>query len=403
LRICFVSSYPPNHARLSEYAQSLVEEIANRPTVSKIYVLADTIKDLGKNSAGNSKIEVRRVWTADNPLSIIGLMWQIIKLKPEIVHFNVHFQSYGKTRIANFIGFSLVPLSRVFSFKTMVLLHNLGDKVDLKKVRLKPSLINKIGLLVATKFVLSASSTVVTVQSYVEFIKKRYGYTNVQYIPHGTATAKTIPQHRGKEKTILMFGHMGPSKRLDLLFQAFENLSKETGKVKLIIAGNSHPNFPGYIDEIKKIAPPTVNFLGYIQEENIANVFGMADVVVLPYSTSTGTSGIFHLACGFGKPIVASSLPEIKELLSQGASALLVPPDDSRALKEAISKILFNRQLAETMGKQNLVFAKQEQWDSVAEVYEKAYLTLIRLKVGHKGTSYCPVTGPSYEKLQTNN
>ena len=70
MRICFISSYPPNRARLSEYAQNLVGEIANRPSVSKVYVFADTVKDLGEEPAGNPKIEVQRVWTADGPLSL---------------------------------------------------------------------------------------------------------------------------------------------------------------------------------------------------------------------------------------------------------------------------------------------------------------------------------------------
>jgi len=402
LKICFISSYPPNRARLSEYAQNLVKEIANRPSIRKVCVLADKATDIGENSSGNSKIEVSRVWIADNPLSILTLLWQISKLKPDIVHFNVHFQSYGKTRVANFMGFLLIPLSRIFGFKTMVLLHNLGDKVDLKKVRLKPSLVNKVGILVATKLILLASRIVVTVPSYAQYLKKRYGYTRVQYIPHGTSANVRLPPNNNKEKVVLMFGHMGPSKGLFTMFQAFENLSKERGDVKLVIAGNSHPNFPGYLDEIKKVAPPTVDFLGYVPEEDIAKVFSTADVIVLPYSTATGTSGVFHLACGFGKPIVASSLPEIKELVSEGASALLVPPGDSKALQTAISKIFSNRHLVAKMSEQNLMFARREQWCAVAETYEKAYLDLLNLKSVDNTNSYVSVTVPSCEDFQAN-
>ncbi len=61
MRICFVSSYPSNQARLSEYAYNLLMEIAKRPAISKVYVLADTVKAFGEKSARNSKVEVRRV------------------------------------------------------------------------------------------------------------------------------------------------------------------------------------------------------------------------------------------------------------------------------------------------------------------------------------------------------
>ena len=115
-----MSSYPPNHARLSEYAQNLVNALSKRPSIDKIYLLADTAEGAKKEKfAENSKVEVLRIWTPDKPLSIIAMLKTILKLKPDIIHFNVHYQSYGKSRLANFAGFFLVFLSRIFGFKTL--------------------------------------------------------------------------------------------------------------------------------------------------------------------------------------------------------------------------------------------------------------------------------------------
>jgi glycosyltransferase involved in cell wall biosynthesis len=169
---------------------------------------------------------------------------------------------------------------------------------------------------------------------------------------------------------------MGPSKGLPIMLKAFEELMKEINNVKLVVAGSSHPNFPNYLDDFVKTMIPKVNFLGYVHEEDLPQVFGMADVVVLPYLTSTGTSGVFHLACGYGKPIVSSGLPEIRELIAEGASALLVPPGDVGALKDAILKVLFNKETAIKMGEQNLMFAQREPWSIVAEAYEEVYVEL---------------------------
>ena len=106
-------------------------------------------------------------------------------------------------------------------------------------------------------------------------------------------------------------------------------------------------------------------------------VFKSADVVVLPYFTATGTSGVFHLACGYGKSIVASDLPEISELVDEGASAVLTRPGDVHDLKKAVLHMLYNEDVAEKMGWQNLQFAKRECWDSVAQKYERLYLDLM--------------------------
>jgi glycosyltransferase involved in cell wall biosynthesis len=75
---------------------------------------------------------------------------------------------------------------------------------------------------------------------------------------------------------------------------------------------------------------------------------------------------------------VASDLPEIREMVDDGASAILVPPGDVDALKNAILKVLFNKELATKMSEQNLNFAQRESWSSVAKAYEDAYLSLLR-------------------------
>ncbi len=376
LRVCFISSYPPNRARLSEYAQNLVNELANRPGIDKIYLLAD------KNAASKQplnkdrKVKILRVWKADNFLSIIAILPYILKIKPNVVHFNVHFQSFGRSRLANFTGLSLIFLCRLLGFRVLAEVHNLGEKVDLEKVRLKPSVLNKMGILVATKLILSAPRVVVTVRSYAEYLNKRYGHKGVQYIPHGTS-AINYTAIDPEEKVILMFGHMGPYKGLPVIMKAFEELRQENHNVKLVVAGSSHPNFPGFLDEFVKKRMPKAEFIGYVPEENVAQVFRTADVVVIPYFTTTGTSGVFHLACGCGKPIIASDLPEIREILSEGASAILVPPGNVQALKDAIKKVLSDPEMAAKMGDQNLTFAQKESWSVVAGEYEEAYLELL--------------------------
>lgn len=74
---------------------------------------------------------------------------------------------------------------------------------------------------------------------------------------------------------------------------------------------------------------------------------------------------------------MASDLPEIRELVNDGASAILVPPGDVASLERAISFVLLNDEVTDKMGSQNLNFAKRENWSAVAKAYEDAYLALI--------------------------
>jgi glycosyltransferase involved in cell wall biosynthesis len=378
LRICFISSYPPNHARLSEYAKHLVTELANRPTIEEINLLTDQTSNSRGKLLENSKINIFRVWKQDNLLSILGIMIQILKLKPDVVHFSIGFQIFGKSRIANFMGLSLVFLCRLCGFRVIVLLHNLGELVDLEKVKIKPSFVNKAGILVATKLILSASRVVVMVKSYADYLRNHYNNQRVLFISHGSQEY-SCESLDPKKKVVLIFGHMGPSKGLPIMLNAFQKIIEERSDVQLVVAGVDHPNYPGYIEGFIKKAPSNVNFLGYVPEEDLCRVFGMADVVVMPYLIALGTSGVFHLACGFGKPIVCSDLPEMREMEVDGASALFVPCGDVDALKDAILKVLTDKEAAAAMCRQNLKFAQKESWSIVAQVYEEVYLELVNI------------------------
>jgi glycosyltransferase involved in cell wall biosynthesis len=380
LRICFISSYPPNHARLSEYAKNLVTELASRTAIDQMNVLTDQISNPNGMLMESPKIKVVRIWKQDHPLSILSVIVQVLKLRPDVVHFSIGYQSFGKSRISNFTGLSLIFLCRLFGLNVIVLLHNLAALVDLKKVKQNPSFINKAGIMVATKLILSASRVVVMVKSYADFLRKQYNGKGVLFIPHGSMS-HNCPSMGPEDKIVLMFGHMGPFKGLPTMLSAFEKIRKERNDVQLVVAGSSHPNFPTYLDQFAKNPPPKVIFTGYVPEKDLCKVFGTADVVVTPYLLATGTSGVIHLACSFGKPVVSSDLPEIRELLTDGASALLIPPGNADALKDAILKVLNDKEAATKMSEQNLTFAQKERLSIVAQAYEKTYIELLSTKV----------------------
>lgn len=308
-------------------------------------------------------------------MSLPRVLCYIIKLRPNVVHFNVTFQSFGKSRLTNLSGLSLILLSRLFGFHVLAGIHNLADMTDIEKFNVKPTIINRIGIFVATKIVLSAHKVVVLVKGYGDSLRYRYRHKDVLFIPHGTTVARD-PKPASNQKTILLFGHMGPHKGLPLMLQAFKKISAEKNNVKLIVAGTNHPHYPNYLAQFIKARVPNVEFTGYIPEEKIGAVFERANVVVLPYHAAAGTSGVFHLACGYGRPIVASDLPEIRELVNEGAAAILIPPDDVEALKAALMTALFDEKVASQMRKQNLEFARKESWSAVAKAYEEAYYAL---------------------------
>jgi len=374
LRICFVTSHPPSRGRLSEYSVKVLRELGKLPKIERIFVLSDSEPE-GINSPYGPRVDVKRVWRADSVASLFKVLLNVLFLRPDVVHFNVHFQSFGRRRLVNFIGLSLPFLCKALRVRSVVSIHNLGEKVELKEVGLKESLLNRLGIRLATKLLTLASTVTVTVRSYAEFLERTYQCTNVEFVPHGTDRIENPPGPApvNPHRTILMFGHMAPYKGLPLMLEIFTHLMGKMPGLKLVIAGDSHPNFPGYLDHFRRSLPPNVELLGYVPEKRLPELFERAFVVVLPYLTATGTSGVFHLACAFGRPVVASDLPEIRELVKEGASLMLVPPNDVESFCQAIIQLCDEPQLVEDMRTRNLLFASSENWNSVASSFERIY------------------------------
>ena len=369
LKICIISSYPPNRGRLSEYTKYLALNLADRVELGQIVIIADRVHGRKNHVVEEKNIEVYRMWQPDNPLSFLAILPFVIRLRPDVVHFNIHFQSFGKSRISNFFGLCLAPVFNIFGYRVLCTVHNFGDIVDLDKVNVENHFVNRLAIFVVTKFLLSLTAVVVTVRSYIDRLDARYGSNNIRFIPHG-ASVERIPENGSKN--ILMFGHMGPYKGLPVLLNSFKEIRKLRKDVNLIIAGTSHPNFPGFIDSYRENCEDVI-FTGYVPEEKLSDLFSVASVVVLPYLTATGTSGVFHMACRFGRPVVASDLPEFRELIREGASAVLFPPGDHEYLRDSILRVLDDYDLALSIGLKNLEYASKESWEIVAEKYCEAY------------------------------
>jgi glycosyltransferase involved in cell wall biosynthesis len=337
-------------------------------------------KDLHPEKEKKGKVMIVRCWRTDSLLLPLNILRNIIKHKPDLVFFNCHMMSWGKNLVANFFGALLPFISRkILNYKVIVILHNLVEAVDLDKLGIKPSKLNLFGSYIATKSLLSADRVIVTLRSFISLLGRKYNRNNIIHIPHGTL-GKKVKKPRVGGKTILVFGFWRGSKNLPLIIEAFQELRKKDRSLKLIVAGSSHPNFPGYLERIRKEYEKSGNilFTGYISPEELDKVFLPSTVVVLPYTAATGTSGVIHLAASYGKPIIASDLPEIRETAEdEGFSVSFIPVNDKEALKLSIERIIRSRKLQESMGRRNLKAAENLSFSVISRKYLDTSLEIL--------------------------
>lgn len=109
-------------------------------------------------------------------------------------------------------------------------------------------------------------------------------------------------------------------------------------------------NSGGKEDYIKQINRLKLNkavhiFDQYVSNDEIPLYFAAADLVVQPYKSVTG-SGVCQLAYGLNKPVIATRLGALEEVVEDGINGKLVPPEDPKALAAAVIESLKPENLA---------------------------------------------------------
>jgi glycosyltransferase involved in cell wall biosynthesis len=192
----------------------------------------------------------------------------------------------------------------------------------------------------------------------------------VRVIPHGTFDYLTrLPDEKplpaeleGAEgPVILFFGLLRPYKGIDLLLEAFRELSG----AELWIVGNPRMD----VEPLRRLAteaPGRVRFLTrFVEDAEIPPIFRRAGLLVLPYRDAEH-SGVLYTGLAFGKPLVLSAVGGFPEVAASGA-ARLVPPGDPAALAEALRELI-----ADPPARERLATAAREaavgpySWDAIA-------------------------------------
>lgn len=171
--------------------------------------------------------------------------------------------------------------------------------------------------------------------------------------------------------TIAYAGHLYPWKGADLLVEAVALLPQGRGR---IVGGHPGERDLGRLRELASArgVADRIEFTGLVPPGDVARWLAASDVLVLP-NRATAVSASYtsplklfeYLAVG--RPIVASSLPAIAEVLRDGENAILVPPDDAAALAAAIGRLSDDRALAVRLARQAFHDAAAYAWPARAK------------------------------------
>jgi hypothetical protein len=113
-----------------------------------------------------------------------------------------------------------------------------------------------------------------------------------------------------------------------------------------------------------------MEFTGYLDEERLPDLFQSASVAVMPYSSSTGCSGVAHLACAYGVPIICADLPDFRQMADSEDLAIdFYQPGKAPALAECLFEFLINPVKQESMAMQNFASALRMTMPTIVQKY----------------------------------
>ena len=329
MRICLVTAFPPSTQRLNEYGLHLAEQLRRKGC--DFVVLADQYTPTQPELPG---FRVDRCWRFND----IATPWRLIqaarRCNADVVWFNLVYSTFGDNPLAAFIGLMAPVLLRIAGFRTHVTLHHLMENVELRHADIRfPRLYLWAGS-VATRFLLLAHQVSTLTEHYRRVLVERYKAPNINVRRHGILGAEPVAPDfslRADAFRILAFGKFGRYKRLEPMIESFQLVRRQVPNAKLVIAGQDHPNRPGYMAGLaeKHRGDSSMEFLGYVAEEDLPRVFGRCNVAVLPYSSSGGPSGVAHQAAQFGLPLIGSDIDDVRIIAAEENLALdFYRPDD---------------------------------------------------------------------------
>ena len=139
---------------------------------------------------------------------------------------------------------------------------------------------------------------------------------------------------------LLFFGFVRKYKGLDILLKAMSYIV-EVKDVHLLVVGEFWEDRNKYLSQLERLDLKEYVTLidSYVSNEEAGLYFAAADLVVQPYLCASG-SGVVQLAYGFDRPVIATCVGSLPEVIEDRTNGRIVAPNDPRSLADAIIESL---------------------------------------------------------------
>lgn len=182
----------------------------------------------------------------------------------------------------------------------------------------------------------------------------------------------------GDAPLVLFVGGLEPRKGLEYLLMAMDLVKMDLPDAKLIVLGKEAFSSTDGESRFFRVLlkrldmEDSIIFAGKVDDDILPHYYAACDVYALPSRMEGwGLSLMEAMACG--KPVVATRVGGIPELVKNNKNGCIVNPGDTSALARRIVRLLKNEDEARDMGKEGIKTAKKYTWDKTARKVKGIY------------------------------
>ena len=372
MKICLVGPTHPFRGGISHYTTLMYRHLRKRHEIIFVSFTRQYPKwlfpgktDIDPSHAHINEAGVIKSLDSVNPLTWLKTVKIIIRFKPDLVIFPwwVSFWAPQFWTISSLI-------KQVTDAKVLFLCHNVVEHESewLDKI------LTKLVLSKGDRFIVHSEEDKQNLLNIFPNALVRKTFHPIYDVFKSGHARSDIVLHRFKleNKVLLFFGFVREYKGLKYLLLAMPRILKKI-KVHLLIVGEFWKDKNEYLSLIEElgIKPWVIIVDEYVPNEDVSNYFSAADLIVQPYISATG-SGVIQTAYAFEKPVIATRVGCLPEVVEDGKTGYIVEPCQPDEIAEAVLDF-FQNQDQKKMQADIQKHSNKFSWDCLINAVENTY------------------------------
>lgn len=229
-----------------------------------------------------------------------------------------------------------------------------------------------------------------------EIVRRGVAHERVRLVPNGVDSSAFRPQAADAglldrydldgRFVVGFIGYFFAYEGVEILIRAFGPVLKDFPQAKLLLVGS------GPCETALKAAAQglglgaSIIFAGEVPHAEVRSYYSVCDVVVYPRLSRRSTEMTTPLkpleAMAMGKPVVASDIGGLRDLVRDGETGMLYRTDDSQCLAQTLARLATDTTLRSRLGDSGRRYVCEERsWRSSAMMYARLYEELLRAAV----------------------